>query len=521
LCLVRKPGKTIILFLLIALAGVLMASMLMVRQSINHSEDLAKTSLGAYVSIGVDYNALNQALNSGYDAVVGDLTPDTMDSLGQLPMVKDYDYTLDVPLTSSEYSTYKPSYSNSSMSISVDSGGFTLCGVHNAGLLPLQEGAIKLVDGRAFSQSEMDDGSAVTLISSELAEENDLHVGDTFTLTNEILDNSATGNSLGTYIGEAPSPAPVAASHDVPLQIIGIFEANGISGSNMADGSNLASLSQLYNTAYVPVQVAINEYGYMQTANNQLYASGGDSADSTDGTSADIVGDPYYTPLFVLRSIDDIAGFTQAAQAVLPAYYTVISADSQFADIAAPMQSIKSTITAALGITIVVSLVIISLVVLFFLRDRLKEFGVYLALGVRKQAVVGQVLAEVLMVSVVALAISVAIGYLVSAQVSQQMIADQVAAQQSNIGGVGGSGVFGGPGGAGGSNGGIDGSMLGGDAGYVFSGMSYNNILADYQVVLDVPTVLIYIGFSLGVVVLSCIAPLLYILRLKPRRILA
>ena len=61
---------------------------------------------------------------------------------------------------------------------------FGLRGVQSSKLLPLEEGKITMVEGRAFTEEEVTKGKAVTLISKELADLNQLSVGDTATFTN-------------------------------------------------------------------------------------------------------------------------------------------------------------------------------------------------------------------------------------------------------------------------------------------------------------------------------------------------
>jgi putative ABC transport system permease protein len=213
---------------------------------------------------------------------------------------------------------------------------------------------------------------------------------------------------------------------------------------------------------------------------------------------------PYYTPIYLLKSTDDLESFEEAATALLPEYYKVLSAQSQYEQIAAPMEDIQQIMGAALVVAVIAALVIISLVVVLFLRDRRREFGIYLSLGARKPAIVGQVLIEVLVVAVVALGVALFTGSLISGGLSQQMIDSQLAAQ-----GMGDS--YGGV---------IYGSYVGGDAGLFMGELSLEDVVAGYQVGLNAPYVLSFLGLGLGSVILSCIVPLIYVLRLKPKKIL-
>ncbi|MDR0350843.1 MAG: hypothetical protein LBH64_04750, partial [Coriobacteriales bacterium] len=64
------------------------------------------------------------------------------------------------------------------------------------------------------------------------------------------------------------------------------------------------------------------------------------------------------------------------------------------------------------------------------------------------------------------------------------------------------------------------GVYMGGDASLLMSDLSLEDVVDNYRVDLSVPYVLTFLGLGVGVIVLSCIVPLLYVLRLKPKKIL-
>jgi putative ABC transport system permease protein len=476
--------------------------MISVHQAILHSEELAKFNMGACVSIGLDYQMLEQAHSLGHEPDVGMLTTETIDTLGKRPEVKYYDYSLDTQLYSHQFKVYQPTFNDSEnlTSATTYSESFTIRGIHYAKILPIEEGKVSLVDGRTFTETEIEDGSLVAVISTELADVNNLDIGDTLVLSNEIRDYPLADQSQSTESTDlANSAVTVIDSRNIALEIIGIFSIKS-TGSMSSGGisqnlnSDTEDLSTLYNTVYVPIRVASEEDRYIQNG----YASLIENNYDTPAISSYL---PTYAPLFILNSIDDLKSFTQTAEDVMPASYTVFSADSQFDQIAGSMNNIKNTIAIALTATIIASLIIISFVTVLFLRDRLKEFGVYLALGMRKITVIWQVLAEVLIVAILALSVSLFTGSLISGSLTQQLFIDQLTTQQ-----LGQS--F------------MDGTIIPGDASFLLNYMSYSDIINSYHITLNLPYVLAYLASSLSIVALSCIAPMIYILRLKPKRIL-
>jgi putative ABC transport system permease protein len=64
------------------------------------------------------------------------------------------------------------------------------------------------------------------------------------------------------------------------------------------------------------------------------------------------------------------------------------------------------------------------------------------------------------------------------------------------------------------------GIYVGGDAGLLMGSLSVEDVVDNYGVSLSVAYVLTFLGLGIGVVVLSCVVPLLYVLRIKPKKIL-
>jgi putative ABC transport system permease protein len=113
------------------------------------------------------------------------------------------------------------------------------------------------------------------------------------------------------------------------------------------------------------------------------------------------------------------------------------------------------------------------------------------------------VVIEVLIIAIIALAISLFTGNLISGGLSGQMIENQLAAQGADA-----------------LYGGIAISYVGGDASLLAGDLSVEDVINSYQVGFSLPYALTFLGIGLGSVVLSCVVPLLYVLRLKPKKIL-
>jgi putative ABC transport system permease protein len=515
LSITRRPGKSLILFLVIFIIGNLIAGTVAVRQAITQSEEMAKQLMGANVSLGLDDQKLMEAYNRNEDPEINNLSAALIEELGQRPEVRSFDYSLSAYLISRTLKNYQPpenldeagSKAVVILGAGENGGDFNLRGVRYAPVLPIEEGKLSLVDGRVFTEADIAEGGMVAIIPDVVAETNNLHVGDTIVLINEIRDFSATGESVegaGDEMG-----FKVVDSHDVALEVIGIFTRNSgaedLTTSNQGQGGTGSVVtidfteSELYNTIYVPIKIAQAEDEFSMEGYRKMAEAAGEDWGLDNYT-------PYYTPVYVLNSIDDLESFDQAASAALPDYYKVLSATSQYEQIAGPMKDVQQILTVALIVAESAALIIVSLVVVLFLRDRRREFGIYLSLGARKSTIICQVLAEVLVVAVVALGVSLFTGYLISDNLSQQMIENQMAAQQSD-GYYGGMVVS-------------TGVYVGGDAGLLMGSLSLEDVTDNYRVSFSAPYALTFLGLGGGVIVLSCVVPLLYVLRLKPKKIL-
>ncbi|MDR1014274.1 MAG: FtsX-like permease family protein [Coriobacteriales bacterium] len=503
LSIVRRPGKNLILLLVVFALGSLAAGAVAVRQAVAESEEAAKQALGASVSLGRDTQALTGAWKRGIDFdefIVKNLSAELVEELGRRPEVRSFDYSTNAFLAAPELRNWYPAWDTEALSYGpvADMAYFVLRGTRYAPVMPIEEGALALVEGRTFTEEEVAEGRPVALIPDVVAAENGLHAGDAVTLLNEVRDYS----EVSSVKGYGREDGEVLASRDVVLEVIGVFSLDGGAGAAVADGLGRDALkervaqaaNEYYRTFYVPVSLAREEQEFALEAERKFA-----------GQAPDDRG-PSYTLLYLLHSADDLDSFEQAAQAALPEFYKVLSATTQFEEVAAPMKSIQRAMDTTVLATAAAALAVVSLVVVLSLRDRRREFGVYLSLGAHRPAVVAQVLVEVLVVALVALALALLVGSLASDALSQQVVEGRMAARQGIA--YSGYGVE------------ISGNHLGDDVGLLIGTLSAEDAVAGYRVGIDAPYVLTFLGLGMGVAALSCAVPLLYVLRLKPRRIL-
>lgn len=204
----------------------------------------------------------------------------------------------------------------------------------------------------------------------------------------------------------------------------------------------------------------------------------------------------YYQAMYVLNSTDDVEAFKQEANPLLPDYYHVVASTDQYDQIAGGMNRLGTISRYIVIVAAIATVFIISLVVLLFLRDRKQELGIYLSLGEGRGKVIGQIVIEVVLASLVALICSLVTGNLLGSAVSQTLMQSDWMTNLSQTDTYS-----------------ISSTMM-------TNTLSYADVQSAYKVTFSMGYVITYLLLGLGTVLLSAILPLLYILRLNPKKIM-
>jgi len=173
------------------------------------------------------------------------------------------------------------------------------------------------------------------------------------------------------------------------------------------------------------------------------------------------------------------------------------------------MSSVNSLMNQALIVVIGATLIVLTLLILLYLRDRKYEIGIYMALGEKKRRIIFQILFELLSITTVGIVIALFIGNLVSHQVSNFLLREAFLNTEE---------VCEFP-----------------TATFCFepirelemNGFALNNVEMEidelieiFDVSLDLRIMLIFFGIGLTTTILSAIVPVLYVLEMKPKEIL-
>lgn len=493
----RKKGKSFILFLVIFVLGNVIAGAVAVQQSSLQVEEETKQQLGARATVEFDYNQYdedNAGSDEAYSAEEFPKPPslDVYKEIGASPYVKYFDYNYLVGFDSKKLKAY-------SFTADEEEGGgmsyggnyFNLKGVNYGKLVDIEEGKIKLVEGETFSDKQIEEGASVAVVSKQFADENNVAVGNQLVLdaTNESMGISVEIDEDGNEKEIENEPKTI----EYPVTIIGLFEQESFEKKEVKKNSDEYYQQQFevdsqLNLIYMP-NLSAKDFSDKQTKELYGYEMSEEEAAMYEDYNE-------FTPLYVLKSTDDVTAFKEETEPLLTDYYILKTSADNYEQIGSSMQKMTNISKYVLIIATLAALLIISLVVLLFMRDRKHELGIYLSLGEKRSKVMGQIVIELLIISVLALALSLVTGKFLGDAVSQSLMnADFLSAGDEMYYG-------------------------GGIYDPVSTNLTANDVMANYQVTFSAGYILTYLLVGIGTVLLSAIVPLMYIVRLNPKKIM-
>ena len=390
----KNVGKTILLLVLMCVIANLVIAGLSIKNATSKSMEQVRTSLGSDVTL--TYNMQNMMKNrdkgEAMDEVISPVTIKMADQLKDLTYVKSYNYTVNVGVTSDDIDPVEVSKSEDSstnddrknfmgdMPKMMDQNDFTVVGnttMENMSEF-LNENYI-LKSGRLLTQKDADSKNCV--IETTLASDNDLKIGDTFSVTSTNADNEEI---------------------TVKLKIVGIYtmQTNDQIVGMMSNRQN--PINQIYTGLTIAQKLK----------------------DSTTNISHVIyyLDDPEHIEAFKAKakSVTDIDFET----------YTLDANDQVYQRSIDSLENMEQFATIFLWVVIGAGSAILCLILILTMRSRFYEFGVFLSLGQSKIKIMLQQLFEILMIAVVSFGISLGTGKMVSNVVSSMLESTQNSQKQ-------------------------------------------------------------------------------------------
>lgn len=488
----RKKTKSLLLFIIIFVLGNVMAGAIAIREGADNVEQNIKSQLGAVVTIDLDHEELEKAMMDDPTGMEFEwpesLSVELLESISSSAYVKSYDFTTQTQVGSENLDMWvDPEMGEYMGGDSMDKYWmYTLKGTQYAPVLSIEEGKSRLLDGRTFSPDEIEKGASVVLVHKLLADANNLSVGDNMVVSSYILDWPENG--------DMPTETE---RRDLPLKVIGIYEEAPSSQKQES------SKDQMYfsddkqmkaNTLIVPNLIVIQE----QRAQNEQWLKDAQMSEEEKEQANQV----YYQSLYILKNPEDIEAFKDETMPLLPPFYTIITNSDSYSTIAAPVEQTSKLANYVLYAAIGASILIISLVVLLFLRDRKHELGIYMSLGEHRSKVIGQIVIEVMIVAILAISLSLVTGNFLAQGLSESMVQDQLLSESSDP---------------------YQDMHIYEDQwrfNEFAANLSAQDISDNYEISFSPGYIGLFFLIGIGTVLISTVVPMLYIVRLNPKKVL-
>ena len=359
LSLKKNIGKTILLFVIIVVITNLVIAGLSIQSATKKSMDQIRSSLGNDVTLSVDFrNMMKNRKPSEAVSNETSLTTTMADSLKDLKYVKNYNYQISTSANSNSISAVETASDNSNnqpeqASNQVD---FTISANTTMKYLDsFTNNNYKLTKGRLLTTKDQNTNNCVI-------ETNDLSVGDTFTITTTVNDETITQE----------------------LTIVGIYEIQSTNEIGSAHFNNPV------NTIYTDLSIG----------------------QTLTGSSENITSAIYY-----LDDPENAEAFVELAKKKSDIDFDTFSLDANnrlYQQNASSLESMQSFAKMFVWIVVIAGSAILCLILALTIRNRYYEIGVLLSLGQSKVKIIAQQLIEVGLIAVVAFVISLGTGQLTS-----------------------------------------------------------------------------------------------------------
>ena len=232
-------------------------------------------------------------------------------------------------------------------------------------------GELELIEGRHITPE--DSWSAV--ISRALAEQNGLSVGDRFE---------------AGYSPETRAEDPSLPEEPFSFTIVGTFDITG-----QQTQLNQAEPSMLQNAVFID-------------------AAAGHAIDSGDPTHSRY----RYGVIFMVDDPRNLEQTVAAAQSNLDMqHFRCVVDDTEYRQSVQPLERMETTMKLLTVVLVGIGTIILALVLLLWIRQRTKEIGIYLSIGLSKRNILLQLLTESVVSSVIGGSIAIPLTFAITAAV--------------------------------------------------------------------------------------------------------
>ena len=364
-------------------------------------------------------------------------------------------------------------------------------------MIEFESNMFELKEGRFYTQEEINNASPVCLITDQLAEYNNLNVGDTLTVR---MGSSDMMERFKDYMDEEDAL--------LSLEIIGIYHTNKVIDENSDDYQWLDKYESPYNWILAPTPAVVDAQIRMSKAQDRYYnAMYGNEGEEIDESQYDRDGwMALSSATIMINDPLDVENFIEDHKESLGEYRKFESDNTTFKQMSRPLDTLSLFANIIVWIVVVNAIVIITLTTALTLKNREYEIGVMLSIGVTKAKIVMQFFVELIIVAVLGFTLAVLSGSMIAGKVGEVVMNYQVATEDQYADEEQGNDYY------------YPGNELW-DTNY-FTDITQEDIIEQYKVQIS-PLIIaeIYV-LGLGVVFLSILIPSAMIMRFNPKKIL-
>lgn len=377
----RKKGKSILLFFILLIMATFVLTGFSIQKASQAEQKNLREALGGKFCITVELSESNpyfRIVDDGEGAL--DLyteLPVTQDMIGAIMEISGIEkYDASTQTLVSTNLTIFPGNVPLKGELNNKVYARTVVGTENNSFF--QSGIMELIEGKHITGN----ASNAAVISKDMADQNNLKIGDIISLQ---ADEEAEVKIIGIY--EIRKPDPAFAS--------------------------IVTYEKLENQIFIDTGTLQNLFGDMPVGFYEVAFS---------------VYDP--------ARLDSIMSEVKGLSAIDWRAFEVAADNQTYLDAAAPMQKLQALVSSIIWVIALVSAVILSLILTMWGRSRIHETGVFLSLGIGKMRIIGQYLAEVLMIAVIAFGCSYFTSSTVAGQLANGLLQQKIPISEEQAAGV-------------------------------------------------------------------------------------
>jgi putative ABC transport system permease protein len=405
--LIRRPAKTAMLFVILFIVFNLIFVGFIIQNSVQQSKSYIRSQIGGYVEYQMDYSSfMNTAQKPGTQTggQTSEMTQPAALSLSVAEKMASSQYVASYYITEStnvSSDTVDPAETQeTSGGFQMNFSDFTLSGSNNVNYINFVTGDVTLSDGAMPTEDNLKNGDKVVMISEDVADANDLRVGDTIslaTVTRSFTAPSAADQGGQQASGNQQPESDTTTGDSYDYVVVGIYQ----------------TVSEAFdvNTIFTSNTVIVDLNG---TA-------------GSDETTGSIV--------YLLNNAEDVDAFVAENTPYLTSeYHTLYSNDEQYTSLTKPLNLISFIVSILIWVVFIAGAAIILAIVTIFVRDRKFEIGLLLSSGEGKLRIISQFVFEMLVIAVIAFSISIVSSNVISKSVSSWIVENELLSTSSLIG---------------------------------------------------------------------------------------